>query len=195
MSDRTDKKLDELLDCALAEYSNVEPRVGLENRILAGLESGRKRNWIWEWKWGVAFAVAVLILVIVLIPHEKKNVEVGTNTPAVRISGDSGSPQPQANRPESLHPLRRALATQHRQPRAAVPHNKVHEVQAVAVVKQPVFPAPSPLSDQEKLLLAYLRRTPYQELVKNSKPDEPKPNMELNQVVPGQISDSNSNSR
>ena len=40
-------------------------------------------------------------------------------------------------------------------------------------VRQQVFPSPSPLSEQEKLLLRYLSRTPREELVAQSHPDPP----------------------
>jgi hypothetical protein len=62
-----------------------------------------------------------------------------------------------------------------------------------ASLKQAVFPAPSPLTDQEKLLFAYLRRTDPQEIAANAKPDdEPVLENQLNQVRPLKL-DSNSN--
>src|SRR5258708_12720478 len=43
----------------------------------------------------------------------------------------------------------------------------------VAEVKQEVFPSPTPLTEQEKLLLQYLRATPREEVVAQSHPDNP----------------------
>jgi len=43
----------------------------------------------------------------------------------------------------------------------------------VAEVKQEVFPSPTPLTEQEKLLLQYLRKTPREEVVAQSHPDKP----------------------
>jgi hypothetical protein len=51
-------------------------------------------------------------------------------------------------------------------------------------VRQEVFPAPSPLSEQEQLALQYLRSTPRSELVAMSQ-SEPETPQEINQVVPG----------
>jgi hypothetical protein len=42
----------------------------------------------------------------------------------------------------------------------------------VVDLRQEVFPTPAPLSEQEKLLIRYLSRTPREELVARSHPDE-----------------------
>jgi hypothetical protein len=208
MSDKEagrDKMLDEMLDSALAEYSQVEPRPGLENRILAGLASG-ERAVKWDWRWAVAFAAACIVIALLVAPREKKGLlQIGTKTPEEVITGNTNSPavitsgreaRPRGNLASNLH-QHQGVSHQNAQPRAAVPHDNVPKHPVVAVVKQPVFPAPSPLSEQEKLLFAYLRRTPYQELVQNSKPDEPKFENEINQVTPEQEKSLNrdSNSR
>jgi hypothetical protein len=41
----------------------------------------------------------------------------------------------------------------------------------VIAIKQDVFPSPSPLSEQEKLLFRYLARTPRAEIIAQSHPD------------------------
>lgn len=59
-----DKDLDRLLDRTLSEYS-AEPRVGLEQRVLANLASTqaqRRRRWLWA---AVPACAAVLIAVLV----------------------------------------------------------------------------------------------------------------------------------
>jgi hypothetical protein len=202
MSDKEvgrDKMLDQMLDSALAEYSQVEPRPGLENRILAGLAND-ERAVKWDWKWILAFAAACIVIALLVAPREKKGlVEIGTKTPDARTPGNSNSPAvitsgrdpgPRGNLVSNLR-HRQGASHQNAQPRAAVPHDSALKQPVVAVVKQPVFPEPSPLSEQEKLLFAYLRKTPYQELVQNSKPDEPKVESEFNQVMPGQEKSSN----
>jgi hypothetical protein len=50
--------------------------------------------------------------------------------------------------------------------------------------RQELFPAPSPLSEQERLAFAYLRGTPRAEVIAMSRP-EPELPQEINQVVPG----------
>ena len=41
----------------------------------------------------------------------------------------------------------------------------------VSAIKQDVFPSPSPLSEQEKLLFRYLAHTPRAEIIAQSHPD------------------------
>src|SRR3954447_2435194 len=63
------KQLDQLLDSMLSAYSAVEPRPGLENRILANVrdaaDSPATAWWSWKWLWaGAAAAVALLLLTL-----------------------------------------------------------------------------------------------------------------------------------
>jgi hypothetical protein len=151
----TERKFDELLNNALAEYSNVEPREGLEDRILANLATPQpeKRPWLQWWPvWGLAVAAAILLIVVISMPKHGEQIEGVKKTPT------------------------------------AVPQ---------AVLKQPVFPAPSALTDQEKMLFAYLRKTDVKEIAANAKPDDPPfPERQLNQVLPVQKNaDSNTNAK
>jgi hypothetical protein len=60
-----DDDLDRMLDSALAKYAAVEPRAGLQERILARLyyESPQVvRTW---WRWGLAFAVTAIAVAAV----------------------------------------------------------------------------------------------------------------------------------
>src|SRR5260221_9831170 len=58
--------LDRALDAALAQYSAIEPRTGLEDRILANLRAeqvhAHDRAW---WRWAVAAACATVVFVII----------------------------------------------------------------------------------------------------------------------------------
>lgn len=80
-----DRKLDQWLDEALSKYSAAEPRLGLEQRVLAQLRSEEKaraerRNW---WRWMPAFAAiaAALIVAIAVKPYwESKKESVSTFT-------------------------------------------------------------------------------------------------------------------
>jgi hypothetical protein len=192
MSDKEagrDKMLDEILDSGLAEYSQVEPRPGLENRILAGLASD-ERAVKWNWRWVVAFAAACIVIALLVAPREKKRVPAVARTPTEKTEATTTASLPKsASVPRVRNTTNRNLRRFKTVATAPKP--------VVAVAKQPVFPAPSPLSEQEKSLFAYLRKTPYQELVQNSKPDEPRVESEINQVMPGRekFPDRDSNSR
>jgi hypothetical protein len=53
-----------LLDAALGQYRSVEPRAGLEERILANLQTERQAaRWFW-WQWGPILASAAVIMIL-----------------------------------------------------------------------------------------------------------------------------------
>jgi hypothetical protein len=54
----------ELLDAALAQYRQVEPRAGLEARILANLQTERQAARRFGWHWGPVLASAVVSLAL-----------------------------------------------------------------------------------------------------------------------------------
>ena len=98
-----DRKLDEWLDEALSKYSAAEPRLGLEQRVVAQLRSGEKaraerRNW---WRWMPAFAAiaAVLIVAVAVRPYwESKNESTSTymspSTPRESRAADTNNQEP-----------------------------------------------------------------------------------------------------
>lgn len=164
-----DKHLDELLDSALSAYSSAEPRPGLETKILAqvreasGKAASPSRNWRWLWAGAVA-AVAVLLIALWMgrqVQSPTNNV-VHTQEPPARHSPklENSPPVTAANPPNQRRRQHGALRPQ------AV---------AMAAPRQPVFPTPTPLSEQEKLLLSYYAHTPREELIAQSRPDEPSP--------------------
>ena len=67
---QSDKKLNDWLDQALAEYGRAEPRPGIEARIVANLRSrGQLQPW-WSRRlrpvWLSAVAVTILVFIVVL---------------------------------------------------------------------------------------------------------------------------------
>ncbi len=60
-AEERERRAEETLDAMLARYSSVQPRAGLEQRILANLEA-RQRAQISFWRWGWAVAAAVLVI-------------------------------------------------------------------------------------------------------------------------------------
>ena len=61
-------ELDRTMDAALAQYSAVEARDGLEERVLATLHAERarvpERSW---WRWSIATAVAIVLIVAAVV--------------------------------------------------------------------------------------------------------------------------------
>ena len=94
-----DRKLDQWLDEALSQYSAAEPRLGLEQRILAGVhaeeraQAGRK-TW---WRWMTAFAAiaAVLIVMVAVRPYweQKQPIRQMTNSNIATYSASAPASQ------------------------------------------------------------------------------------------------------
>jgi hypothetical protein len=165
-----EKYLDELLDSALSAYSEVEPRSGLETRILARVrEAGSPvvqgpRSWRWWWT-GAAAAVAVLLGVFLFVRYS-------VIQPAMDHVGQNTQPAPEVTpRTPDTAPV---ISAKNPSPRRGkrIPR----QAETVALNPEPrqtLFPTPTPLSEQEKLLLSYYARTPREELIAQSHPEEP----------------------
>ena len=137
MDDRNKRQFeDELLDAALGKRANAEPRAGLEQRILAGIEARRKhhRAAVLQWAWAFAGAAAVAVVAVSFLYHPV----VQQFSAPVIVDKAVASP----TMPGLAH------LSVARMPPPAANSKTVHLA---------VFPAPRPLSPQEKLLLAYIR--------------------------------------
>jgi len=164
-----DQHLDKLLDSALSEYSSVEPRPGLETRILANVrgaaETGSsRRKWRWLWA-GATAALAILLVVLFAGKHSvvpaPRNEVVQEKQPATQSSPEIGKAAPLNSGNGAAKP----------RPKHLQPHPEA--VALKVEPRRPVFPTPTPLSDQEKLLLSYYAQTPREELIAQSHPEEP----------------------
>jgi len=169
-----EQQLDEMLDSLLTNYASAEPRPGLETRILAQVRvQGKKQNRGSNLQWVLtAAALASAVIVTILIYRSRPE-----SRPA--SSQVANSPQRQNNPTPQLQKTIPDLSASERLTHRGSPDRR-HIVRMkepmgneVAVVKQDVFPSPSPLSAQEKLLFRYLSRTPREELIAQSRPDPP----------------------
>src|SRR5258708_4159241 len=152
-----DRHLDTMLDSLLADYSSAEPRPGFETRLIATVRSQqRRRKLTFGLVFTGSFATASAVLAIALsqrmtLPEPPAIIGAVTTVPSIA------------------------------RPAAAAAHNAAHTrqpapqstSQELAEVKQDVFPSPTPLTEQEKLFLQYLRATPREEVVAQSHPDKP----------------------
>lgn len=149
-----DRFLDSLLDASLRRVAAAEPLAGLDDRILARLRSAPPpRPWRLGVLAGAALAAVAIFLAVVLPPRAV----APARTPPMIVT-TAALPAP----PLRTMPL----------PRPARPR-----IIAAARAPEPrpvVFPAPYPLSAQEKLLLAYIRQTPPEE-VGREEPDRSSP--------------------
>jgi hypothetical protein len=171
MADRKkDQQMDEMLDSLLANYSSAEPRPGLETRILANLgDAGRRKassaSWSFKWLWaGAAVAVAIVIAVLMIGGHH--HVPASTQTIVQ-------TPQPAPRQPEVQHVLPPTTANTVRHGRKPSVVERPQNTTLALSQRPAIFPTPTPLSDQEQLLLRYFAGTPREEVVAQSHPDEP----------------------
>lgn len=149
--------LDLALDAALVEYSDVEPRAGLEQRILAHLQSkGARllsRSW---WRWSAAGAIAVLLALTVALAWRPNRATktVGQTHPPAAVERVQASPTPVA-----VHRQTRTHASMHARSTSA----RRHARQSVVVAREPKldqFPSPEPLTREELALVRYVRQFP-----------------------------------
>jgi hypothetical protein len=139
--------IDELLDTALQRFSAVEPRSGLERRVLARLravEPPQHRTWWWS---VVAFTVASAVLFLVAYPP------FPTSEPAFVSISRTTPPYP------SIPLARSSVPTSEGSQRVASNPKKLSTAEPPQVVSEPKaeqFPSPAPLSEQEQMLARYV---------------------------------------
>ncbi len=167
--------LDDLLDHGLAQYAKSEPRPGLETRLLANLSTDVSRAeeikilpvWIWP-RLGWAAAVLLLVIGAAIFSMNLRNEKHG--------SPMAGNPK---SKPADVHPTQAPT-----QKPNAINMNASHSTHVITATqegvpaeKEPVrlavFPSPSPLTEQEKYFLQFVRSSKRDDLVSMSRPDEP----------------------
>ena len=153
----TGDEVDHALDAALAKYAAVEPRMGLEDRVLARLHSepSRSSRRIW-WQWGLAGAAAA-ILVVGLLAWRSTRVAhpVIANHPPAVIR------QPSLTGTKSAPPAKDDVATAKHTPRPKPAARRAPASTTVAArPKLDQFPSPQPLSAEEIALSHYVKNFP-----------------------------------
>ncbi len=163
MTDREQNDLDSAIDAALAKCTAVEPRTGLEERILANLSAERTKEVLGAWwRWRRAGALAAIVIVVIALawrqdrsahppigihPSTTEQIRRAANPPTTNASGRLVEPVP-LRAPHSGN----AIALRKRALRA--------HVVAQADPKLDVFPSPQPLSEEELALAQYVRNFP-----------------------------------
>lgn len=161
MTDTRQDELDRVLDAALAKYAAVDPRPGLEERVLASLRA--ERQWVayraW-WCWSALTAVAAVAIVAIAlawrmgkpshpeIAHHPSTLPQGARAPEAQIVSNDGGNQ---FRSRDDGPVRKTIARHSPTPVVTAGNPKLGE-----------FPSPAPLSEQEKLLQNYVAKYPEQ---------------------------------
>jgi hypothetical protein len=158
--------LDLELDKALAQYSAVEPRTGLEDRVLANLRAEQTlapaRVW---WRWTAVAALAALLLVALTFlwrSGERRNYRDNVardpfpaparTTPDRSSNGTQMATHRGGDENRATHPVSA------RKPRTNIPRAAPALVASGPKLDQ--FPSPQPLSEQEKILASYVTKYP-----------------------------------
>jgi hypothetical protein len=157
---------DRELDAALARYAAVEPRAGLEQRVLANLRAERQLHAARgsrRWRAFAALAVAASMAVVsVSLLTKSKVFNPATASGSASREGVANGSRPAVLESGSLH--ERAQSTGHAKGAVAnhLGANELRQTETAAEVapKLEQFPAPEPLSEQEKLLVRFVEDDP-----------------------------------
>jgi hypothetical protein len=144
-----ERMVDRLLNEALAPQE-IEPRAGLEHRILANLRAQLEpRPWR-RWMWVPALAAVQLIVIGVMVTRRPQ-------PPLAPVAVEQKTATP--TQPKAVHPP--AVVAKHRNPsRKSLPVSVVAVATPAPVApRQPVF-APASLTQAERALVAVLRSNP-----------------------------------
>jgi hypothetical protein len=148
--------LDRELDAALAKLVAVEPRAGLEDRILANLRANREpAAGHLEWRWPAIAALAAVIVVAIFVAWKAgkpvQNITIQQPPATMQTNEHAGTQVANRGGSGSIRPHGAAPGKQ----------PKPHAISYSATVVNPApkleqFPSPQPLSEQEKMLAEYV---------------------------------------
>jgi hypothetical protein len=161
MTNGKQDEFDRMLDAALANYASVEPRTGLEERVLANLraEQAHLPDHAW-WRWSAIAAVAAVIVVAMALSlrSDKPSHPVLANHPPTPIQ----APKERGTEIISLAPGSGTRPARPSTARKPAMRPRPPEVAMARAPKLEQFPSPQPLSEQEKLLQNYIAENPEQ---------------------------------
>jgi hypothetical protein len=170
--DLDDAALDRELDAVLAEFTAAEPRIGLEERILANLrlEQTREAQHPW-WRWPAVAALAGVILVTLFVarrPGKPAQNSAAHHPPATAQTDPAQTQVADNGGSGTIQPHEAGLAKR-RKPRPIPGPAKVIAPEP----KLDEFPSPQPLSEQEIILTHYVRNYPeHAALIAQARTDE-----------------------
>jgi|GEM_PF-3091893 len=145
--------LERELDAALAKYARVEPRPGLEERVLASLAAERIHPEVRQPWWWLALPALAVMLTVLGVSHVWKSAKLElpvheSSVPSLlrpfSLMRDGGGRQISRAHKTRKPPARRSLLVSAAPPPGA------------ATPKLDQFPSPLPLSRQEQILADYV---------------------------------------
>jgi hypothetical protein len=147
---------DQWLESALIQFGKAEPRVGLENRLLANLRAERAQAYLRRRWWRALGMVASLAAILVAVRVEERDRERKPESTAATSTTNRAEPrelvQPRPI-PQIVHPAREVVL---RRPA----HRPTRDLAVASTPKLAQFPSPQPLSEQERILASYVAKYP-----------------------------------
>ena len=148
-------RLDDLLDGALKRYGEVEPRVGLEGRVLASLAAVNSKRAHGSWAWALAGISACVLVFGIWLAYrgEIKPTTIVSNRPVQDVTVPAIPVAPSEQQ-----------ASQTRQSGS----RRRSESAIVMTAEEPKlkqFPSPLPISTQEVMLLEYVQQYPQEAML------------------------------
>ena len=151
-------EFDRVLDAALAKHAAVEPRPGLEERVLANLRAqpahGAEHVW---WRWGLAALATAAVVVAVAVSWRSArpfHPPIAHQPPAPTQSRPAPAPL------AVNHDENPGASRDHGTAQRTIPHPARPKTSVAANPRLDQFPSPRPLSEQEKLLARYVATDP-----------------------------------
>ena len=152
-----EEELERILNEALTPYREAEPLAGLEERVLQRVHREGVRRLRSGWRWGLVAAgaaaiAAALVTVAVWIGLNTRAPRSITPAPIAQKPAPTARPQPAVAQDAALRP-KTGSRERHAVPTALLAGSR-HEPM------REQFPAPVPLTQQERVLVALARTDP-----------------------------------
>lgn len=150
MKDKENQFLDDLLDSGLRHLGKVEPPLGLESRVIARLHQRAKRWSFAVWRWAGLSLAGVMISAAIFFSQYSD-----WRSHLVRSGGAITPPKTEHLAKSPMTDSQGTIfARALRDVQRKTPPLRSAKEKQVALRRE-VFPIPAPLTEQERLLLAY----------------------------------------
>lgn len=135
------------LDAVLTKYATVEPRAGLEQRVLAHLRAGGGRMVHRWWRWPAMVELAIAVAIVMGVSLVWRSPKTASEIAVHRLPsiGQSG-PQSAKDIPNPPTHMMKTATRHSRRQRVAPVGPKLDQ-----------FPSPRPFSEQERILENYVK--------------------------------------
>jgi hypothetical protein len=146
---------DEWLNKALQKYGSINPRPGLEKRVLTSLQAQQRARTRRLWTWALASAAAAFLVLFVWRGLESPRLNKHDNQPIAHVpQGPASEHQAQVLPPIPQRPRTRA----NKRLRPVITETRSHP-------KLERFPSPRPLSPEELAVARYAEHYPQEALL------------------------------